>query len=171
MNIAVEALQAPTKDSLNAWLNTPRLAKCGEVFTPAEPMWKPDKSASHSVNWKAAIACVSPDWQPWLHATLAYRMADVAADTVAKTASGLSRAAQEGIDPLNEDHLIALRERFQPTEFSTIAAFMAFWHDCESVEQRPSRPRSMPTRHCLGKSAPASMWSSAWTLGKARSRR
>jgi len=140
VNIAVEALQAPTKDSLNAWLNTPRLAKCGEVFTPAEPMWKPDKSASHSVNWKAAIACVSPDWQPWLHATLAYRMADVAADTVAKTASGLSRAAQEGIDPLNEDHLIALRERFQPTEFSTIAAFMAFWHDCESVEQRPSRP-------------------------------
>lgn len=140
MNIAVESLQAPTKDTLDAWLNTPRLAKCGELFTPAEPMWKPDKSANHSVNWKAAIACVSPDWQPWLHAALAYRMADTAAGTVASAAGGLSRAAQAGIDPLNEDHLIDLRERFNYAEFSVIAAFMAFWHDCESLEQRPSRP-------------------------------
>ncbi len=140
MNIAVEALQAPTKDSLNAWLNTPRLAKCGEVFTPTHPMWKPDKSATQSVNWQAAIACVSPDWQPWLHAALAYRIADMAAGTVAQTASGLSRAAQARLDPLNEDHLIALRERFNSDEFSCIAAFMAFWHDCESLEQRPTQP-------------------------------
>lgn len=140
MKISVEALQAPTKDSLDAWLNTPRLAKCGKVFTPAEPMWKPDQSANHSVNWKAAVACVSLDWQPWLHAALAYRMADVAAGTVASAASGLSRAAQAGLDPLNEDHLIALRERFNHSEFSVIASFMAFWHDCESLEQRPSQP-------------------------------
>lgn len=140
MNIAVEALQAPTKDSLDAWLNTPRLAKCGEVFTPTHPMWKPDKSANHSVNWEAAIACVSPDWQPWLHAALAYRMADLEAGTVANTTSALSRAAQAGIDPLNEDHLIALRERLNSSEFSAIAACMAFWHDCESLEQRPSQP-------------------------------
>lgn len=139
MNISVEALQAPTKDSLNAWLNTPRLAKCGEVFTPTDPMWKPDKSANQSVNWKAAIACVSPDWQPWLHAALAYRMADLAAVTVANSAGVLSRAAQAGIDPLNEDHLIALRERLSRSEFSAIASFMAFWHNCESLEQRPSQ--------------------------------
>lgn len=140
MNIPVEALQAPTKDSLDAWLNTPRLAKCGEVFTPTHPMWKPDKSANNSVNWQAAIACVSPDWQPWLHATLAYRMADMAVGTVANAASGLSRAAQDGIDPLNEDHLIALRKRLSDSEFSVIATLMAFWHDCESLEQRPSQP-------------------------------
>ena len=125
MNISVEALQAPTKDSLDAWLNTSRLAKCGEVFTPAEPMWKPDKSARLSVNWEAALACVSPDWQPWLHAALAYRMADMAASTVVSAASELSRAAQAGLDPLNEDHLIDLRERFNHNEFSGIAAFMA----------------------------------------------
>lgn len=140
MNIAVEALQAPTKDSLDAWLNTPRLAKCGEVFTPTHPMWKPDKSANHSVNWEAAITCVSPDWQPWLHAALAYRMANLEAGTVANATSALSRAAQAGIDPLNEDHLISLRERLNSCEFSVIAAFMAFWHDCESLEQRPSQP-------------------------------
>ncbi|MDU0583508.1 tyrosine-type recombinase/integrase [Pseudomonas aeruginosa] len=139
MNIAVEALQAPTKDTLDAWLSTPRLAKCGEMFTPAEPIWKPDRSASHSVNWKAAVACVSPDWKPWLHAALAYRMADVAAGTVACITSALSRAAQTGLDPLNEGQLIALRERFNNREFSVITAFMAFWHDCESLEQRPSR--------------------------------
>lgn len=140
MKISVEALQAPTKDSLDAWLNTPRLAKCGNVFTPSHPMWKPDKSANQPVNWQAAIACVSPDWQRWLHAALAYRMADMAAGTVANTASGLSRAAQAGLDPLNEDHLIALRERFNSSEFSAIAAFMAFWHDCESLDRRPSQP-------------------------------
>lgn len=139
MNIAVEALQAPTKDTLDAWLSTPRLAKCGEVFTPAEPIWKPDRSANHSVNWKAAVACVSPDWKPWLHAALAYRMADVAAGTVACITSALSRAAQTGLDPLNEGQLIALRERFNNREFSVITAFMAFWHDCESLEQRPSQ--------------------------------
>lgn len=127
-------------DSLDAWLNTPRLAKCGELFTPAEPMWRPDKSASDSVNWKAAIACVSLDWQPWLHAALAYRMANVAARTVANVASVLSRAAQTGLDPLNESQLIALRKRFNYREFSVIATFMAFWHDCESLEQRPSPP-------------------------------
>ena len=140
MNIAVEALQAPTKDSLDVWLGAPRLPKCGEVFTPAEPMWKPDKSARLSVNWEAALACVSPDWQPWLHAALAYRMADQAADSVAQLASVLSRAAQAGLDPLNENHLIALRERFNGNESSTLGAFMAFWHDCESLEQRPPRP-------------------------------
>ena len=107
MNISAEALQAPTKDSLDAWLNTPRLAKCGEVFTPAEPMWKPDKSTDNSVNWEAAIACVSPDWQLWLHAALAYRMADLAAGTAAHAASVLSRAAQAGLDPLNEDRTSA----------------------------------------------------------------
>jgi len=139
VNIAVEALQAPTKGSLNAWLNTPRLAKCGGVFTPTHPMWKPDKSASQSVNWETAIACVSPDWQPWLHAALAYRMADQAACSVNHLASVLSRAVQAGIDPLNEDHLISLRERFNNGEFSVIAAFMAFWHDCESLNQRPSQ--------------------------------
>lgn len=138
--MAVEALQAPTKDTLDAWLNTPRLAKCGELFTPAEPMWKPDKSAGYSVNWKAAIACVSPDWQPWLHAALAYRMADVAASTIVYTSSVLSRTAQAGLDPLNEDHLIDLRERFSDSEFSSIAAFIAFWQDCESLEQRPPPP-------------------------------
>ena len=67
-------------------------------------------------------------------------LADTAAATVASAASGLSRAAQAGIDPLNEDHLIDLRERFSRAEFSVIASFMAFWHDCESLEHRPSRP-------------------------------
>ena len=139
MNISVEALQAPKKDSLDAWLNTPRLAKCGEVFTPTHPMWKPDKSANHSVNWEAAIACVSPDWQPWLHAALAYRMAYLASDTVANAASGLSRAAKARLNPLKEDHVIDLRERFNSAEFSVIACFMEFWHDCESLERRPSQ--------------------------------
>lgn len=141
MNIAAEALQAPTKDSLDAWLSTPRLAKCGEVYTPTHSIWKPDKSARNPVNWKAALACVSPDWHPWLHAALAYRMADHATSSVAKVASVLSRAAQAGLDPLNDDHLIALRERFNVSEFSQLAAFMAFWSACESLEQRP--PQSL----------------------------
>jgi integrase len=66
-------------------------------------------------------------------------MADVAAGTVACITSALSRAAQAGLDPLNEGQLIALRERFNNREFSVITAFMAFWHDCESLEQRPSQ--------------------------------
>ena len=77
MNIAVSALAAPTQDSLDAWLNTPRLAKCGEFFTPSEPMWWPDRSTRRAINWQAAIACVPADWQRWLHAALAYRTAEV----------------------------------------------------------------------------------------------
>lgn len=137
MNIAVDALQAPTQKTLDAWLDVPRLAKCGKFFTPSEPMWRPDASQGDSVNWEAAIVCVAPELQCWLHAALAYRMADLAQGTVVQTVSVLSRAAQAGLNPLIEDHLIDLRERFNPGEFAHLAAFMEFWHACESVEQRP----------------------------------
>lgn len=139
MNIAVSALEAPTKDSLEEWLNTPRLAKCGEFFTPSEPKWWPDRSASFSINWQAAIACVPSDWQCWLHAALAYRMLENAQKTISAVTSILSRAAQVGLDPLNEYHLIDLRERFSASEFSSLFSFMEFWQQCESLEQRPSQ--------------------------------
>jgi hypothetical protein len=66
-------------------------------------------------------------------------MAEVAQGTVIVLASVLSRAAQAGLDPLNEDHLIDLRERFSLGELSTLVGFMAFWQECESLEKRPSR--------------------------------
>jgi len=166
VKISVEALQAPTKDSLDAWLNTPRLAKCGEVFTPAEPMWKPDRSAGNSLNWEAAIACVSPEWKPWLHAVLAYRMADQEAGSVNLVASVLSRAAQAGIDPLNEGQLIDLRARLIPSfslqastsngqvsfgpdhsSISLMMRFSSFGVKCPIVNPRshPAKPRRHPT--------------------------
>ncbi|MEH6561149.1 MAG: site-specific integrase, partial [Marinobacter sp.] len=55
MNIAVDALQAPTQETLGAWLKVPRLAKCGKFFTPSELSWWPDRTASDPVNWKAAL--------------------------------------------------------------------------------------------------------------------
>ncbi|WP_417777963.1 site-specific integrase [Stutzerimonas xanthomarina] len=137
MNVAVSALKVPTQNSLDAWLNTPRLAKCGVYFTPSEPMWWPDRSSRSSINWQAAIVCVSFDWQRWLHAALAYRMAEVSQGTIGLVASILSRAAQVGLNPLNEDHLIDLRERFNMGEFSALIGFMGFWQTCESLEQQP----------------------------------
>lgn len=139
MNIAVSALEAPTKGLLEEWLNTPRLARCGELFTPAKPMWWPDRSASASVNWQAAIACVPSDWQRWLHAALAFRMGENAQGTILKTTAMLSRAAQVGLNPLNENHLIDLRERFSMSEFSSLVGFMKFWQQCEALEKRPSQ--------------------------------
>lgn len=139
MNISVSALETPTQDSLDAWLNTSRLAKCGVLFTPSEPMWWPDRSSRSAVNWQAAILSVPLDRQRWLHAALAYRMAEVSQGTIGLIASILSRAAQAGLDPLNEDHLIDLRERFNMGEFSTLVGFMRFWQACESLEQRPSQ--------------------------------
>lgn len=139
MNIAVDAIQAPTHDTLDAWLNTPRLARCGRFFTPSEPSWRPDNTRGGAVNWQAALDCVTPEWQRWLHAALAYRMVDMSQGTVELVASVLSRAAQAELNPLNECHLIDLRERFNIGEFSTLAGFIEFWHTCESVEQRPSQ--------------------------------
>jgi len=126
VNIAVEALQAPTQETLDVWLNVPRLARCGTFFTPSEPMWWPDQSTSSAVNWQAAIACVATESRRWLQAALAYRMVDVSQLTVSGLASILSRARQDGLDPLNEDHLIDLRERFNTVEFAMLAAFMEF---------------------------------------------
>lgn len=137
MNVAVSALKVPTQDSLDAWLNIPRLAKCGVFFTPSEPMWWPDRSSRCAINWQAAILCVPFDWQRWLHAALTYRMAEVSQGTIGLVASILSRAAQVGLDPLNENHLIDLRERFNMGEFSALVGFMGFWQECESLEQRP----------------------------------
>jgi integrase len=139
MNITVSALKAPTQDSLDAWLDIPQLAKCGEFFIPSERMWKPDKSSRAAVNWQAAITCVPSDWQRWLHAALSYRMTEAAQGSVELLVSILSRAAQAGLNPLNEDHLIDLRERFNTGEFSTLCCFTAFWQQCESIEQRPSQ--------------------------------
>jgi integrase len=102
-------------------------------------MWWPDRTTSYSVNWQTAIACVPTDWQPWLHAALAYRMTEVSQGAVINVVSVLSRAVLDGLDPLNEDHLIDLRERFNPGEFSSLSGFMAFWQVCESLEKRPSR--------------------------------
>lgn len=139
MNITVSALEAPTQDSLKAWLNTPRLARCGLFFTPSEPMWWPDRSYRSAINWQAAICCVSHDWQQWLHSALAYRMAEVSQGTIAQTVSILSRAAQAELDPLDADHLIDLRERFNMGELSGLIGFMKFWQTCESLELRPSK--------------------------------
>jgi hypothetical protein len=66
-------------------------------------------------------------------------MVEVSQRTVQGTASVLSRSAQAGLNPLNEDHLIDLRERFNAGEFASLASFMGFWHTCESIEQRPSQ--------------------------------
>ncbi|MHC8379217.1 site-specific integrase [Pseudomonas sp. MDT1-16] len=138
MNISVLALEIPTPDSFDAWLNAPRLARCGVPFTPSEPMWWPDRSSRSAINWQAAIRCVPLDWQRWLHAALAYRMAEASQGTVSLAASIMSRAAQAGLDPLTEEHLIDLRERFNMGEFSALVGFMEFWQACESLEQRPS---------------------------------
>lgn len=139
MNISVAALKAPTRDSLDAWLDTPRAAKCGVFFTPSESMWWPDRSVSNGLNWETAILCVPPDWQGWLQAALAFRMAEVEQGTMGQVASVLSRAAEAGLDPLREDHLINLRERFNVGEFSSLVGFMEFWQECESLEQRPTK--------------------------------
>lgn len=139
MNVEASALKAPTQDSLDEWLNAPRPAKCGVFFTPSEPMWWPDRSSRSAINWQAAILCVPFDWRCWLHAALAYRMAEVSQGTIGQVASILSRASQVELNPLNEDHLIDLRERFNIGEFSTLAGFMSFWQTCESLEQRPSQ--------------------------------
>lgn len=139
MSLDIAALEAPTSDTIDEWLDTPRPARCGELFTPSRPMWWPDRTASRAVNWEAAIACLPPDWQSWLHAALAYRMAEVSQQTVVGVVSVLSRAKEAGLDPLNEDHLIDLRDRFNVGEFSCLQSFMAFWHECESLEKRPSR--------------------------------
>lgn len=139
MNYIASALKAPTQGFLDSWLNTPRPARCGEIFTPSEPMWWPDRSCCSAINWEAAIACVPSNWRGWLHAALAYRMAEVAQGTIAAAASVLSRSAQIGRDPLNEDHLIDLRERFNVAEFATLVGFMDYWQACESLEQRPTK--------------------------------
>lgn len=139
MNMALDALQAPTQNSLDDWLNTPRLAKCGELFTPSESLWWPDRSVHNGVNWEPAIFCVSPDWQRWLQAALAYRMTEVSQGTIGQVTSVLARAVKAGLEPLNMDHLIDLRERFNVSEFSSLVGFIEFWQACESLEKRPSQ--------------------------------
>lgn len=139
MSTSVNALHAPTQENLETWMSVPRRSRCGRFFTPSEPMWWPDKACKNAVNWAAAIPCVPPDYQRWLHVALAYRMIDVSQGTVMNTASIFSRAAQLGLNPLNEEHLVGLRERFNDSEFSSLSSFMEFWCNCESVQRRPEQ--------------------------------
>ncbi|MBL4611649.1 tyrosine-type recombinase/integrase [Halopseudomonas sp.] len=138
MNISLAAFEAPSADELDDWLDQPRLAKCGKLFIPSLPMWRPDKTYT-SVNWQAAIACVPFEWQRWLHAALAYRMVELEQSTMFNFASMLSRAAEAGLSPLSENQIIDLRDRFTVGEFSVLVSFMVFWHSCESLERRPDQ--------------------------------
>lgn len=138
MNISVEALKAPTQSTLDKWLNTPRLAHCGKYFTPSESSWRPDPTEA-SINCQMAIAHAHPGWQRWLQAALAYRMSEHQQSSIYALASVLSRAGQIELDPLNENHLIDLRERFNVGEFAQLASFIAFWGACESLDQRPDQ--------------------------------
>jgi len=155
VNISVAALQAPTLDTIDGWLNTPRLARCGELFVPSDPMWRPDRSTRNAVNWQSALLCVSPDKRQWLHGALAYRMSEAAQGSVVMLASMLSRASKAGFDPFNAEHLVDLRDRFTSTEFSSLAAFMYFWGTCESLAIRPSQEllddyKSLPRKKKTG---------------------
>lgn len=136
MNIQAIALQSPTEDTLQTWLNTPRVALCGEHFTPSEPKWRPDRT-SYSVNWESAIVCVEAHWQAWLHAALADRMAVVSQRTLGGVVSTLRRCAKEGLNPLRESDLLAIVDRFGPGEFAGLAAFIDAWADSEWA-MRPS---------------------------------
>lgn len=139
MSVDVAALKAPSPDTLDEWLATPRPARCGGFFTPSEPFWWPDKSTTPGLYWQVALECVSPDWRCWLHVALAYRMSELRQSSVAFLVSVLSRAAQLELNPLNEDHLVDLRERFNKNEFSALVSFISFWQGCESIEWRPSQ--------------------------------
>lgn len=138
MQNKIEALEAPSIDSITEWLNQPRLARCGKLFVPSTPMWRPDNS-NRSVNWQTAILSVPIEWQNWLVAALAYRMEDVGQGTVCGIAYVLSRGAKLGLDPLRADHVIDFRNRFLTTEYAMLVSFMDFWHNCESLEKRPER--------------------------------
>lgn len=132
------ALEQPTQATLENWLSLPRVAKNGIRFTPSEPMWWPDRMVRNGVNWQSAVLSVSSEWRRWLQAALAYRMAETAQGTVGQVASILSRSAQAGLDPLNEQHVIDIRNRFNVGEFSSLVGFIEYWHNCNFLEKRPS---------------------------------
>lgn len=151
MKISTLALDTPTEDTLETWLNTPRYAKCGVLFTPSEPMWRPDRTIRNGANWEEAIQCVSLEWQRWMHAALALRMEDRAQGTVNQTVSVLLRAAKEKLDPLNPDFAIDFRERFNVSEFASLVRFLEFWHENTLLEKRPTESlieayRSLPRK-------------------------
>lgn len=137
MSLQAIALQSPTSETLQEWLDTPRVAKCGASFTPSQPIWRPDPTI-FNVSWEAAVRCVEADWQPWLHAALASYMSQVAQATMINLCSILSRCAQSGLNPLREPDLMALVDRFSPSEFPMMASFIGFWAEGDH-EQRPSK--------------------------------
>ncbi len=137
MSIQSIALQSPTSETLQEWLDTPRVAKCGAPFTPSQPMWRPDPTVLR-VNWKVALRCVEQDWQPWLHAALASYMSQQAQNTMTQLCSTLSRCAQSGLNPLREPDLMALVDRFNPSDFAGVATFIGFWAEGDH-EKRPSK--------------------------------
>jgi len=89
------------------------------------------------VNWKSAIVCVEAHWQTWLHAALADRMAVVSQRTVGNVVSTLRLCAKEGLNPLLESDLLAIVDRFSPTEFGGLVGFIDAWADSDWA-MRPS---------------------------------
>ena len=137
MNISVKALTAPSEHTLEGWLNEPRKAMCGNKFTPSEPMWRPD-ATSTSVNWQAVLGCVEDDWQPWLHAALALRMAEIAQNSMRPLTDALIKAVKKKLNILDTRSLVNLREELRPNDLWALTSFLRSWGTYD-LEKKPRK--------------------------------
>ncbi|MEH6813401.1 MAG: site-specific integrase [Motiliproteus sp.] len=155
-DITAASLQAPEEEAIHAWLSLPQRAESGHTYTPSADSWRPDNTQP-TLNVRAAILSVPEAWQPWMVAALVYRLREVKQNTLSVLASSLKQCGEEGLSPLVESDLIVIRERAGVTQFSALATFIAFWHDCDELALRPSddlvdayanMPRKKRDRRC-----------------------
>ncbi|MCW8884053.1 MAG: site-specific integrase [Motiliproteus sp.] len=155
-DITAASLQAPEEEAIHAWLNLPQLAKSGHTYIPSADTWRPDNTQP-TINVLATMLLVPEAWQNWLVAALVYRLRERKQNTMAELASLFKRCGEEGLSPLVESDLLAIRERFRPTEFGILANFITFWHGCDELALRPSddlidayanMPRKKKTGRC-----------------------
>lgn len=129
-------LQAPIEDTIDAWLDLPQIALCGRPFVPSDETWRPDVSEV-AIRVSSARESVSNEIQPWLIAALAYYTREYKQSSVACLVEGLRRCARFKLNPLSECDLLSLREELNGSHFSSIRAFVDFWHRCEELPVRP----------------------------------
>lgn len=130
-------LTSPTESDIDFWLAQEKVAKNGSVFIPKDDYWQLDPTTS-SANVKKAKASVKKEIEAWLVAALSYYAQESSARTVNLITSILSRCAASKLNVLDEIDALAIRNRFNRNEFSTLRRFIKKWREEYSLSVFPS---------------------------------
>jgi len=132
------SLTSPTEETIWQWLSQDMRAKNGAYFRPTDDFWRPD-TTTMSANIGGAKLSVPYEFQLWLVAALAIYAKEYSARSLKGLASILKVLSDEEFNILDKKSVIPINRRLRREEFSTLRAFISYWHNLNQLTIKPEK--------------------------------